>query len=45
MSALSFSGIAMMVGLIIGAYLGLRYIYRELEHLPSGSGEASLVEM
>lgn len=43
-SALSFSGIAMMVGLIIGAYLGLRYIYWELEHLPSGSGGASLGE-
>ena len=36
-SALSASGIAMMVGLLIGAYLGLRYLYWELEHLPSGS--------
>lgn len=36
-SALSFSGLAMMGGLIIGAYLGLRYLYWELEHLPSGS--------
>jgi uncharacterized membrane protein YedE/YeeE len=36
-SALSFSGIAMMLGLIMGAYLGLRYLYWELEHLPSGS--------
>ncbi len=36
-SALSFSGLAMMVGLIMGAYLGLRYLYWELEHLPSGS--------
>jgi len=36
-SALSASGIAMMIGLLIGAYLGLRYLYWELEHLPSGS--------
>jgi uncharacterized membrane protein YedE/YeeE len=36
-SALSFAGIAMMIGLFLGAYLGLRYIYWELEHLPSGS--------
>ncbi|MBW1780538.1 MAG: YeeE/YedE family protein, partial [Deltaproteobacteria bacterium] len=28
-SALSFSGLAMMVGLIVGAYLGLRYLYWE----------------
>lgn len=35
-SALSFAGLAMMVGLFVGAYLGLRYIYWELEHLPSG---------
>ncbi|MBW2406315.1 MAG: YeeE/YedE family protein [Deltaproteobacteria bacterium] len=37
-SALSASGLAMMVGLLAGAYLGLRYLYWELEHLPSGSG-------
>ncbi|MCP4666552.1 MAG: YeeE/YedE family protein [Deltaproteobacteria bacterium] len=36
-SAMSFGGIAMMAGLFIGAYLGLRYLYWELEHLPSGS--------
>jgi hypothetical protein len=36
-SALSFSGVAMMIGLIMGAYLGLRYLYWELEHLPSSS--------
>jgi len=36
-SALSLGGLAMMVGLLIGAYLGLRYLYWELEHLPSGS--------
>ena len=27
----------MMLGLITGAYLGLRYLYWEMEHLPSGS--------
>jgi hypothetical protein len=35
-SALSLGGIAMMVGLLLGAYLGLKYLYWELEHLPSG---------
>ncbi|MBL6968407.1 MAG: YeeE/YedE family protein [Desulfobacteraceae bacterium] len=34
-SALSFAGLAMMVGLIMGAYLGLRYLYWEMMHLPS----------
>jgi uncharacterized protein len=34
-SALSFAGLAMMVGLIVGAYLGLRYLYWEMMHLPS----------
>ncbi|MBW1703594.1 MAG: YeeE/YedE family protein [Deltaproteobacteria bacterium] len=33
-SALSFSGLAMMVGLIVGAYLGLRYLYWEMMNLP-----------
>lgn len=42
-SALSASGIAMMIGLIIGAYLGLRYLYWEIEHLPSGSAGGGLV--
>ncbi|MFO7554748.1 MAG: YeeE/YedE thiosulfate transporter family protein [Desulfobacterales bacterium] len=36
-SALSASGLAMMAGLLAGAYLGLRYLYWELEHLPSGT--------
>ena len=40
-SALSASGIAMMIGLLAGAYLGLRYLYWELEHLPSGSTGSS----
>ncbi len=35
-SALSLSGIAMMFGLFMGAYLGLRYLYWELEHIPTG---------
>jgi len=39
-SALSLGGLAMMVGLFVGAYLGLRYIYWELEHLPSGASGA-----
>ncbi|MBL7203469.1 MAG: YeeE/YedE family protein [Desulfobacteraceae bacterium] len=34
-SALSFGGLAMMVGLVMGAYLGLRYLYWEMMHLPS----------
>ena len=34
-SALSFAGLAMMAGLIVGAYLGLRYLYWEMMHLPS----------
>ena len=41
-SALSFAGPAMMVGLIAGAYLGLRYLYWEMMHLssspPKGGG-------
>ena len=46
-SALSFGGLAMMVGLIIGAYLGLRYLYWEMMNLPSkppraGSGKKRL---
>ena len=42
-SALSASGLAMMVGLLAGAYLGLRYLYWELEHLPSGSAGGTAV--
>jgi len=33
-SALSLGGLAMMAGLIIGAYLGLKYLYWEMMHLP-----------
>lgn len=45
-SALSASGLAMMLGLIGGAYIGLKYLYWELEHLPSGAagGGGSLKE-
>jgi len=35
LSALSLSGAAMMVGLGVGAYLGLRYLLWELEHWPA----------
>lgn len=43
-SAMSFSGIAMMIGLLMGAYLGLRYIYWEMEHLPGGSISGGIKE-
>ncbi len=33
-AAFSFSGFTMMIGLLLGAYAGLRYLYWELEHLP-----------
>jgi uncharacterized membrane protein YedE/YeeE len=36
-SALSLGGVVMMVGLLMGAFLGLKYLYWELEHLPTGS--------
>jgi uncharacterized protein len=35
--AFSLSGFAMMMGLLMGAYVGLRYLYWELEHLPTTS--------
>lgn len=35
LSALSLSGLAMMLGLGVGAYLGLRYLLWELEHWPA----------
>ncbi|MCP3901778.1 MAG: YeeE/YedE family protein [Desulfobacteraceae bacterium] len=40
-SAMSLGGISMMFGLFIGAYLGLRYLYWEIEHLPSKSSYKS----
>jgi len=33
-SALSLGGILMMMGLLIGAYIGLKYLFWELEHFP-----------
>ena len=47
-SALSLGGIAMMVGLVGGAYLGLKYLYWEMAHTTSkpvkgGSGSKSLM--
>ena len=47
-SALSLGGIAMMVGLIGGAYLGLKYLYWEMAHTTSkpvtgGAGSKSLM--
>lgn len=41
-SALSLGGLAMMVGLLIGAFLGLKYLYWELEHLPAGSSGGAI---
>lgn len=42
-SALSLSGLLMMVGLIAGAWLGLRYLLWEMEHRPGwSSGPASV---
>jgi uncharacterized membrane protein YedE/YeeE len=41
LGALSLSGLAMMIGLIIGAYLGLRYVYWELDHVTTGSAGGS----
>ncbi len=35
--ALSLSGFTMMTGLLLGAYVGLKYLYWELEHLPGGN--------
>jgi len=40
-SALSLSGLLMMIGLFVGAYLGLRYLYWELEHISTGQGGAA----
>src|SRR5881392_3918142 len=42
-SALSLSGIGMMLGLGAGAFLGLRYLIWETEHRPEWSGGAGRV--
>lgn len=42
--AFSLSGFSMMIGLMLGAYSGLKYLYWEMEHLPvraEGSGSVS----
>jgi len=40
-SALSLSGFTMTVGLIAGAFAGLKYLYWEMEHFPSAPGAAA----
>ena len=42
-SALSLSGLAMMLGLGVGAFLGLRYLIWEMEHRPGWSTGAARV--
>jgi uncharacterized membrane protein YedE/YeeE len=42
-SALSLSGLAMMIGLFAGAFVGLRYLLWELEHRPGWSSGAARV--
>jgi hypothetical protein len=39
-SAMSLSGVVMMAGLLAGAWAGLKYLYWEMEHLPSGGTAA-----
>ncbi len=39
-SALSLSGVAMMAGLLAGAWVGLKYLYWEMEHLSPGKAHA-----
>ena len=41
---LSAHGFAMMVGLIIGAVIGLKYLYWEMENVSWGSGGAKTIE-
>ncbi len=41
---LSASGFCMMIGLIIGAVIGIRYLYWEMEHISWGSGGAKTIE-
>lgn len=40
-SAMSLSGLTMMIGLFIGAYAGLKYLYWEMEHLDFGASAAA----
>jgi len=41
---LSAHGFAMWLGLVIGAIIGLKYIYWEMEHITWGSGGAKTIE-
>jgi uncharacterized membrane protein YedE/YeeE len=41
--ALSLSGLTMLAGLLLGAYLGLKYLYWEMEHLPAASVSSTKV--
>nr|HDN00545.1 YeeE/YedE family protein [Deltaproteobacteria bacterium] len=41
---LSASGFCMMIGLIIGAVIGIKYLYWEMEHISWGSGGAKTIE-
>lgn len=40
-AALSLSGVTMMMGLFIGAFLGLKYLYWELEHIQTAGGPST----
>ena len=40
---LSASGFTMMIGIIIGAVIGIKYLYWEMEHITWGSGGAKTV--
>ena len=42
---LSAHGFAMMLGLIVGAIIGLKYVYWEMENISWGSGGAKTVEL
>ncbi|MEJ2691290.1 MAG: YeeE/YedE thiosulfate transporter family protein, partial [Deltaproteobacteria bacterium] len=42
---LSASGFAMMAGLIIGAILGLKYVYWEMEHVTWGTAGGKTIEL
>jgi uncharacterized protein len=41
---LAANGFTMMIGLIFGAIIGLKYIYWEMEHISWGSGGAKTIE-
>jgi uncharacterized membrane protein YedE/YeeE len=42
---LSAHGFAMMIGLVFGAILGLKYIYWEMEHIEWGQGGGKTIEL